>query len=184
MRTDLHAGRREWLKLGLAGALLAACVAAPLAAWRHAQAGWRDQHELLREREERLASLSAENQRLSNLVERAKGHSATGERLREVLKLRGEIGQLRRIAGEVDQLRALNQRLITAATDSARQPAGPPPEAAILAHWPKAQLAFAGYAEPASALARIFHSPPGFSRFGGFFGDKSGWAAQFFPSGH
>ncbi len=34
------------------------------------------------------------------------------------------------------------------------------------------------------ALARIFHSPPGFSRFGGFFGDKSGWAAQFFPSGH
>ncbi len=33
-------------------------------------------------------------------------------------------------------------------------------------------------------LARIFHSPPGFSRFGGFFGDKSGWAAQFFPSGH
>jgi len=46
----------------------------------------------------------------------------------------------------------VNQRLATAATNSALQTSGPPPDATVLAHWPKAQLAFAGYAEPASAL--------------------------------
>ncbi len=34
------------------------------------------------------------------------------------------------------------------------------------------------------SLARIFHSPPGFSRFGRFFGEKPGRAARFFLSGH
>ena len=62
---------------------------------------------------------------------------------------------LRFVGGDrhwAEALRAMNQRLISAATNPAAESSGPPPDATVLAHWPKAQLAFAGYAEPASAL--------------------------------
>lgn len=148
----MDANKHAWLKLWVAGALLVAGVAAPLAIWRHAQAAWLDQNELLRVQAVRLAGLAAENQRLSNHVEQAKGPSLPSEPLRELLRLRGEIGLLRRFAGEVDELRAMNRRLKAVGTNSARELPAPPPDAAILARWPKAQLAFTGHADPASAL--------------------------------
>jgi hypothetical protein len=148
METDKHA----WLELWVAGTLLVAGVAAPLAVWRHAQAVWHGQDELFREQAGRLAGLSAENQRLSDLVAQAKGPSLADGPHRELLKLRGEIGLLRRIAGEADELRAMNRQLKAAGTNSGRELPARPPDAAILARWPKAQLAFAGYADPASAL--------------------------------
>ncbi len=148
----MNADKQLWLKLGVAGTLLVAGVATPLAIWRHAQAGWREQNERLREQAARLAGLSAENQRLSNLVEEAKGPSLANEPLRELLRLRGEIGLLRRAVGDVEALRAANQQLRAAGTNSTRELPAPPPDAAILARWPKDQLAFTGYAEPASAL--------------------------------
>ena len=149
----MEAGKQHaWLRLGVAGTLLLAGVAAPMAVWRHAQAAWREQSELLREQAGRLNGLSAENQRLSNLVAQAKGPSPANGPHRELLKLRGEIGVLRQIAGEVDDLRATNQQLKAAEANSARAWPAPPSDAAILARWPKAQLAPAGYADPASAL--------------------------------
>ena len=148
MEADKHA----WLKLWVAGMLLVAGVAAPLAIWRHARAVWRGQDELLRDQAGRLYGLSAENQRLSNLVAQAKGPSLADGPHRELLRLRGEIGLLRPVADEADELRAMNWQLKVAGADSNRAPSAPPPAAAILARWPKTQLAFAGYANPASAL--------------------------------
>lgn len=138
--------------LWVAVALLVASFAAPLAIWRHAQARWLEQDGLLRERAGRLTGLSAENHRLSRLAEQAKGPSLSDQRLREVLRLRGEIGLLRRMAGEAAQLRAMNQQLEAARTNPSRELSAPPPDAVILARWPKGQLAFAGYADPAAAL--------------------------------
>jgi hypothetical protein len=148
MEPEKHMRVTLWAAL----TLLVAGIVAPLAIWRHAQAGWLEQDGLLREQEERLTVLSAENHRLSKVAEQAQGPSPSDERLRELLKLRGEIGLLRRMAGEADQLRAINRHLETARTNSSGELPAPPPDTAILARWPKGQLAFAGYADPASAL--------------------------------
>ncbi len=152
MKAHLQSRNCVWLRLGVAGTLLAVCAALPLATWRHARARWLDQNKCVQEQARRLASLTAENERLSDTVDRAKGSLPSEGRLRELLRLRGEIGQLRRLAGEAEQLRAMNQRLTAAATNPAPETSGPPPDATVLAHWPKAQLAFTGYADPASAL--------------------------------
>ncbi|MGO9202968.1 MAG: hypothetical protein ACLQM8_20820 [Limisphaerales bacterium] len=143
-----HIGFTLWLAV----ALLVASIAAPMAIWRHAQARWLEQDGLRREQEERLTGLSTENHRLSKLAEQAQGPSPSDEQLRGLLKLRGQIGLLRRMAGEADQLRATNQQLEAARANSSRQLSAPLPGAAIIARWPKGQLAVAGYADPASAL--------------------------------
>ncbi len=71
----------------------------------------------------------------------------------ELLRLRGEIGQLRQNAREVASLQATHQQLLAAARNLEPQagPALPDPKT-VQAYWPKAQLTFAGYADQVSAL--------------------------------
>jgi hypothetical protein len=141
-------------KAAVVVAVVIAGVAAPLAVRHSAQVKWREQDELLRQQTGRWAELSAENQRLSNLVAQAESASLSKEQFLELLRLRGELGQLRQTVSEIAKLRATNQQLLAGRANPeapSRAPAPPDPQT-VRAYWPKAQLALAGYADPAAAL--------------------------------
>ena len=141
-------------RAAIVGAVVIASVAAPLAVQHSAQVKCRERDELLRQQTERLAELSAENHRLSNLVAQAESSALSTDQFRELLRLRGELGQLRQTVSEIAKLRVTNQQLLAGRTNPeqpSRAPTPPDPQT-VRAYWPKAQLALAGYADPASAL--------------------------------
>lgn len=79
---------------------------------------------------EQLAQLKAENESLSNRLMSAKSASSLStERLRELLRLRGEVGVLRRRQGELEKLAAGAQTKAAQAPRQsfASQPGAPPP---------------------------------------------------------
>ena len=97
------------LKVGVAGAIVVAGVAAPLVLQNQSQSRLREENSSLRLRLDRLAR---ENQRLSNLSIQAKTREALpDEQYRELMRLRGEVGQLRNQKGELEGLRGENLRL-------------------------------------------------------------------------
>ncbi len=134
-------------------ALVACCVALPLFVQHHTWVRWREREVLQRRQAERLAELSAENERLSNLVTHTRNSSPSSDQFRELLKLRGEIGQLRASASELRRLRAARQQLLVAGSTNETQ-SGPllPNPQTVLAHWQKEQLTSVGYDGPARAL--------------------------------
>ena len=79
--------------------------------------------------------------------------SLSRDQFRELLKLRGEIGQLRASAGELRRLRAARQQLVAAGSTNETQsdPVLPNPQT-VLAHWQKEQLTSVGYDGPERAL--------------------------------
>jgi hypothetical protein len=111
---------------------------------RREGAGLVEQDALLQQEAERLAGLSAENRRLSELAKQAEGHSPVHGPPAELLKLRGEIAVLQQLKVEAERLRTTNQQLKGAGADPGVEESGPPPEAAVLVRWPRDQLAFAG----------------------------------------
>ncbi len=136
------------LKLGL---LLALAGAVPWQIWHHAQPQLRAKDEELQRQAATFKELATENARLSNVVAQAANDSLSAEQFHELLRLRGEIGNLRREAAEIETLRAHNERAKAHLAKSATPPPRPDPEK-VQAHWPKAQLAMAGYADPAAAV--------------------------------
>jgi hypothetical protein len=141
-------------KAAIVGGVVIASVAAPWAVQHSAQVKWRERNELLRQQTGRWTELSAENQRLSNLVAQAESSALSSEQFRELLRLRGELGPLRQTVSEIAKLQVANQQLLAGRTTPAepsRAPAPPDPQT-VRAYWPKTQLALAGYADPAAAL--------------------------------
>jgi cell division protein FtsB len=138
------------LTLGLVGVVAVSGIAASLVIEHSEHVTLREKAEAFRQRNEQIARLSAENERLSNTVARAQGpQSLAPNQLRELLRLRGQIGPLRRAAQEQAQLQAANAQLRATLAASERQLA----EARAAPNfWAKDQLAFAGYAEPEAAL--------------------------------
>src|SRR3989442_5567 len=102
------------LKLGVVSAIVFASVATPLVIQHCAQIKWHEKNEALRQQADRLAQLAAENERLSNLVAQTKGPSLSNDQLSELLRLRGEIGQLRQMVMGTDKLRMENEQLLAA----------------------------------------------------------------------
>ena len=144
-------------KSALIGALLIASVAAPLTIRHWAGVQWRERDETIRQQTAQLAELASENLRLSNLVAQTESSSPSNDQLHELLKLRGEIGQLRESVSEIAILLFKNQRLLAARANPAAQaptPAPPDPQT-VQAYWPKAQLVPAGYADPTAALQTV-----------------------------
>jgi hypothetical protein len=139
------------LKLGLLGVLLAIAAAAPWHIWHRAQLRVRAKNEEFQRQTAGFEELAAENARLSNLVAQAAKDSLSAEQFHELLRLRGEIGILRQAVAEIDKLRARNERAQAQLAKSATPPPPPDPQR-VQAHWPKAQLAMAGYADPTSAV--------------------------------
>jgi hypothetical protein len=140
-------------KFCLAAAIIVASVAAPLLVEHQAATKFRLRTELLRRQGAQCAALSAENQRLSNLLAQSRGSAAPTDSLRELSKLRDEIGRLRQAAGEADHLRAsLRQLRSNGQTSGGLYAAAAPSPDAIQAHWTKGELRSAGYGDPVSAL--------------------------------
>lgn len=138
------------LTLGLVGAVAAAGIVASLVIKRSGEAKLREFAGLSRQQAEQIGQLSAENERFSNVVARSGGSEPlASDQLRELLKLRGQIGLLRQAAGEQARLQAANQQLRAGLAVSEQELA----EARAAPNfWPKEQLAFAGYADPEAAL--------------------------------
>jgi RNA polymerase sigma factor (sigma-70 family) len=100
------------LKLGVMSAIVIGGVVTPFAIQRQSLVKQRQENQVLRQQVEQMATLEAENDRLSNLVAGAHGASSIGgDQLRELLRLRGEVGMLRSQTNQIEGLRNENGRL-------------------------------------------------------------------------
>jgi RNA polymerase sigma factor (sigma-70 family) len=85
------------LKFGVLSVLAVACLVVPLVIQNQSQARLREENQALRQQTSQLAQVAAENERLSNLVVQAmSAESLSRAQMSELLRLRGEVGVLRR----------------------------------------------------------------------------------------
>jgi hypothetical protein len=113
-----------------------------LAAEHQARLRLGEENKALRQQLDQMAGLVAENERLSNLVAQAKSsQSLPDDRLKELLRLRGEAGVLRQQTKELETLRNENRQARTALENGLNAD-----------YWPRDSWAFAGYASPDAAL--------------------------------
>lgn len=158
-------------KFGVASVLVIAGIAASLVVQHRASARMREGDKSLQEESAVLAELSAENGRLSNLVEQTKNaQPLSKDQLKELLRLRGQVGQLRKTGTEKGELAATNTQLKTVVAESAKRLAE---EQAAPNYWAKDQLNFAGYADPESAMKSMLWSMKT--------GDLSSWRTSCTP---
>lgn len=108
----------------------------------------RDENGMFHEQVQQLPGLAEENQRLSNLVAQARQNPPMSkEQFQELLRLRGEVGVLRKQKADGEKLVAENRQLRSAmrlAPSTAQSPSQD--------FLPKESWAFAGYASPEAAL--------------------------------
>lgn len=134
------------LKIGLS-TIVVAGAATTLVIQHQAQAKLREENESLRQRVEQLGQLQADNERLSNLVARAKSSSADGQP-NDLLRLRSEVAFLRQQTNEVGKLRTENRQLRSAPASQTASAPSQPLNIDLL----KESCAFAGYATPEATL--------------------------------
>ena len=140
------------LQIGIVGAVLAGGVAAPLIMESRSQTELRQTRAALKAQGDELTAKVAENERLSNLL----AHAADTQQLNstqsaELLRLRGEVGSLRRQTNELASLQADYQRLRAAAGNAATPGAGAQ-DTTSHEFIQKDAWAFLGYADPESAF--------------------------------
>ena len=159
--------------------LTVAVIASVTALWtvqRQAQVRLRGENESLQRQLERMAQLETDNSQLSNIVAQADG-SHSNQQLMELLKLRNEVGMLRRQTNEFQKLREQNEQLqaaIKVGNDSQVSPTSNVPSAAPpLAVYPKASWAFVGFATPEDAFQSL--------NWAAFNGDIATLRANFTP---
>ena len=113
-----------------------------------------DEHQALLQQLDKMTGLVAENERLSNLIAQASpSQSLPDDQSRELLRLRGEAGVLRRQAKELETLREENRQAHAALESGLKtQSAGSAGGLATADYWPRDSWAFAGYASPDAAL--------------------------------
>jgi hypothetical protein len=134
------------LTLLLGALLIAGGIIAVLE--HRATAGLREGNRALRQQVEQLAGVSDESQRLSNLLARAGSPALPDAQMRELLRLRGEVGVLRQQTNELVNVQTENSQLRSASNAlPPRDPTQPAPD-----YLPRESWAFAGYADPDSAL--------------------------------
>jgi hypothetical protein len=124
-------------------------IAGGVISWRvqHQAAGrLRETNQAAQELAAQLARLQEEDLRLADkLAQRRPVASLPGDQFRELLRLRGEVGRLHGDRREANQLHATNQQLLETLARSERATTN-------LARWDRDQIAFAGYADPVSAM--------------------------------
>jgi RNA polymerase sigma factor (sigma-70 family) len=96
-----------------------------------------------------VSELKAENERLSNLLAQAAGDTRSDDQSTELVRLRGQVSQLRAEQTESAKLREENNRLRAAQIQRPVSPAG-----TLTAEntFPRETWAFAGYANPEATL--------------------------------
>ena len=106
------------------------------------------EHQALEEQMGQMAELVARNGQLSNLVAGANAPQAlAGEQLRELLRLRGQVGVLRQQTNEFETVRAENRQARAALETTLKSQSGAA-EKATADYWPQDSWTFAGYASP------------------------------------
>ncbi|HEX4645965.1 MAG TPA: hypothetical protein VH598_10180 [Verrucomicrobiae bacterium] len=112
----------------------------------------RESDQLLRQYVARLDQLTAENERMSNLLARIKGpDSLTGDQQSELLKLRSKVNELLRQQRENEKMRSVppDRETKPAATATV------PPATSETQGIPKESWAFVGYQTPQNALQSV-----------------------------
>ena len=144
------------LQKTLITATIAAAVVTPVAIQHQAQVKLRDENASLRQQIEQLTPLTAENERLSNLIANA-SPALSKDQLNDLLRLRNEVGTLRRQTNEVAKLREENRRLqdTQAKVRQNVRPTKSPEDTAGQVDFPRESWAFAGYANPESAILSL-----------------------------
>jgi len=142
---------RIGFKVIVVGLIAVASVATPWLIQRQAHIRWCQRADLLRRQAGQIRELSAENERLANLAAPTGSSALSREQMSELMKLRAEVGQLRKSASEAARF-GVNQPTPLDASRNPERTSAPPDPATVQAYWPKAKLAFAGYAVPLSAL--------------------------------
>ncbi len=95
------------LKSGIVTAVVVASLVTPLVVQRQAQARLREQDGALRQRTDQLAKLQGDNEQLSKRLAGGNGsRPLPNDRLRELVRLRSEVGRLRKDAKELSQTNA------------------------------------------------------------------------------
>lgn len=147
----------KWIKV----AITVAVISGAASLWmvqRQTQIRLRAENQSLHRQLERMAQLETDNAQLSNIVAHADG-SRPNQQLMELLRLRNEVGMLRRQTNELQKLRELGERLQAAIqagnAAQASQNTNSPSTAKPLAVYPKASWAFAGYATPEDAIQSL-----------------------------
>jgi len=141
------------LTLGFVGVIAATGIVASLVTQHSGPGKLRENAEASRQQSEQIGRLSADNERLSNLLaQTGSSDTLSPEQLRELLRLRGQIGLLRQMAREQAELQAANERLRTALEAPEKQLAA---ARAAPNFWAKDQLTFSGYADPEAALKAL-----------------------------
>ena len=136
------------LQKSLITAVVAAGVATPLFIHHQSQTKLRAANEALSQEASRSAELASENERLSNLITEA--NSARSVENNELLKLRNEVGTLRRQSNDLAKVQQENQRMRGTQTQT------PPPTSGISTdNFPRETWAFAGYGTPESAILSV-----------------------------
>ncbi len=91
------------LKTGIVAAIIIASVVTPMLVQQQAQATLRGQDETKEQRAKELAQLTEDNQRLATfLAEARNSRTPTDNQLPEVLRLRSEVGRLKRAVGDME----------------------------------------------------------------------------------
>jgi RNA polymerase sigma factor (sigma-70 family) len=140
------------LQIGIVGAVLAGGVAAPLIMESRSQAELRQARAAWKAQGDELTAQVAENERLSNLLaQAADSQQLNSTQSAELLRLRGEVGSLRRQTNQLASLQADNQRL-RAAASSAATPRATAQDTTSHELIQKDAWAFLGYADPESAF--------------------------------
>ncbi len=114
------------LKLGIMSAVAVAAVAVPVLVQNQSVARLREENQSLRQQVDRMAQVEADNERLSNVVVQANAsQSLPPDQLRELMKLRGEIGALRQQGKELIRLQQENRQLRAQPTVAQKQASVP-----------------------------------------------------------
>ena len=123
-------------------------ITVPLAVWWRASVRAVEYQTILQKQAAQFARLLAENNRLSNTYATATIGQLSREDFKELLKLRGEMHELRLKAEEVARLRFTAIPESGSRTNRITEQPGWDIEQSIQAHWTKEQLQFAGRATP------------------------------------
>jgi RNA polymerase sigma factor (sigma-70 family) len=137
------------LKTGLVSAVVIAAVSTPIVMQYQAAGRLREENRALRSQLQTTATpLSA------TAAPASADQAVDNEQYRELLRLRGEVSQLRRQTNELGNLRNENRKLRASAATPRNNPAA---EAQTL-DFPREAWSFVGYAEPASAFQSMIWS--------------------------
>ena len=137
------------LQAGIISAVVVAGVATPLVIQRESKL--RGANQSLRQQVDQIAQLQAESDRLSNLVAQAEGaRILQTDQAQELLRLRGEVGMLRRQTNDIGKLRAENGQLRSALNTASATSKDAVSSKTALENVPRESWTFSGYADTES----------------------------------